>query len=80
MKITIIEEKNNKYKIEPIKMANDLIIPNVDDPLPNKFGFFLLLIGKPNSGKNNFLLNLLQKNKNKNSYYKKFDRVNIFSN
>ena len=40
MTITIIEENNNKYKIEPIKMANDLIIPNIDDPLPNKYGFF----------------------------------------
>ena len=80
MTITIIEEKNNKYKIEPIKMANDLIISNINDPLPDKYGFFLLLIGKPNSGKTNFWLNLLQKNKNKNSYYKKFDRVHIFSN
>jgi len=68
MTITIIEEKNNKYKIEPIKMANDLIISNINDPLPDKYGFFLLLIGKPNSGKTNFWLNLLKKNKNRNSY------------
>ena len=80
MTITIIEEENNKYKIEPIKMANDLVIPNVDSPLPSHYGFFILLVGKPNSGKTNFGLNLLQKNKNKNSYYKKFERVHIFSN
>ena len=41
MTITIIEEENNKYKIEPIKMANDLIISNINDPLPDKYGFFI---------------------------------------
>ena len=50
MPITINELKNNKYHIEPIKMANDAIIENVSDPVPNKYGFFLMLIEKPNSG------------------------------
>ena len=80
MPITISEIENDRYKINPIKMANDCIIPNIDDPISKHFGFFCLLIGKPNSGKSTYWINLLQKSKNKNSYYKKFDKVHIFSN
>jgi hypothetical protein len=80
MPITIEEVKNDKYNIVPVKMANDAIIPNIDPPISDKYGFFCLLIGKPNSGKSTYWINLLQKSKNKNSYYKKFDKVHIFSN
>ena len=80
MPITINELKNNKYHIEPIKMANDAIIKNVSDPVPNKYGFFLMLIGKPNSGKSTWRINLLKKSPNNNTYYHKFDNVHIFSN
>ena len=80
MPITIEELKNDKYHIEPVKMANDAIIKNVDAPVPDKYGFFLLLIGKPNSGKSTWWINLLKKSKNKNTYYRKFDKVHIFSN
>jgi hypothetical protein len=48
--MNIKEIKNKAYKIEPIKMANDSLIKNVQEPLPNRYGFFILLIGKPNSG------------------------------
>ena len=75
----ISEIKNNKLKIEAIKMKNDEIIKNVEDPLPNNYGFFLCIVGKPNSGKTTFLLNLINK-QSKNTYYKKFDRIYIFSN
>ena len=61
-------------------MANDAMIKNVSDPVPNKYGFFLLLIGKPNSGKSTFWINLLKKQKENNTYFHKFDKVHIFSN
>jgi hypothetical protein len=80
MPITIEEIKNDKYHIDPVKMANDAIIPNVDAPISNLYGFFTLIIGKPNSGKSTFWINLLKKSKQKNTYYRKFDRVHIFSN
>jgi GTPase SAR1 family protein len=77
--LTIKEIKSSNYKIEPIKMANDEFIKNLKSPLPDKYGFFILLVGKPNSGKSTLWINLINK-KAKNTYYKKFDKVFIFSN
>jgi hypothetical protein len=77
--LNIKEINNNKLQILPIKMKNDGIIKGVADPLPNNFGFFMMIIGRPNSGKATFLLNLITKQA-KTGYYKKFDRVFIFSN
>ena len=79
MSLKINEIKNDRLQIDPIKMKNDALIPNVADPLPNNYGFFLCIVGKPNSGKTTFLLNLITK-KDKSSYFKKFDRIYIFSN
>jgi Cdc6-like AAA superfamily ATPase len=76
----INEVKNSRYKIEPIKMKNDGLIKSVQSPLPSNYGFFLMLIGSPGSGKTNLWLNLLKKTKKKNTYYKRFDKVYIFSN
>lgn len=76
---TIKEIPNKHLTISPIKMKNDAKIPNIEDPLPNNYGFFLCIVGKPNSGKTTFLLNLITK-KDKHGFYKKFDRVYIFSN
>ena len=75
----IKEIKNDIYKIKPIRMANDQQIKHVVEPLNNNYGFFILLIGKPNSGKSTMWLNLINK-KSKNTYYKKFDKEYIFSN
>jgi GTPase SAR1 family protein len=75
----IHEIKNDKYKIEAYKMANDAIIKKVDAPIPSQYGFFLMVIGTPGSGKSTFWLNLITK-KVKNTYYKKFDKIYIFSN
>ena len=77
--MNITEIKNDIYKIKPVHMANDQQIKHVIEPLNNNYGFFILLIGRPNSGKSTMWLNLINK-KSKNTYYKKFDRVYIFSN
>lgn len=76
----ITEVVNKHYdKIKPIRMSNDSKIEGIHPPLPNSYNFFMLLIGKPGSGKSTFWLNLLMKNKRKDNYYKKFDSVYIFS-
>ena len=74
----IKEYKNSKFNQDIIKMSNDGPIKNVDEPLPQFYNFFMLLVGRPNSGKTSLLLNLINK-KAKNSLYKKFDKVSIFS-
>ena len=79
MSLSIQEIPNDKLHISPIKMANDGIIPNVESPLPNNYGFFMMIVGKPNSGKSTLWLNLIT-NKEKHNYYKKFDKIYIFSN
>jgi hypothetical protein len=73
------EIPNDKYDIKAVKMSNDAPIPNVYDPLPKFYNFFLLLIGVPGSGKSTFWINMINK-KNKHTLYKKFDKVFIFSN
>jgi len=79
MPITIEEVKNDKYKIDPISMSNDAPIPNVEKPLPIAYNFFWIICGPPGSGKTTLFLNLINK-KAKNTFYKKFHRVYIFSN
>jgi hypothetical protein len=75
----IEEIKNEKLQIEAFKMANDAVIKKVVPPLPNNYGFFLMIIGTPGSGKSTMWLNLITK-REKHTYYKKFDKVYIFSN
>ena len=75
----ISESTNLFYEIVPYKMKNDQEITNVQAPLPNQYNFFMLLIGRPNSGKSTFWLNLVNK-KSKHTFYKKFDKIYIFSN
>ena len=75
----INETKNSSYKIDPIKMSNDKLIKGVSPPLPQAYNFALFLVGPPGSGKSTLFLNLINK-KTKNTFYKKFHRVYIFSN
>lgn len=79
MSVKIHEIQNDKLKITPFKMSNDGVIPDVEPPLPNNYGFFMLLIGAPGSGKSTMWLSLIT-NKEKHNYYKKFDKIHIFSN
>ena len=79
MECKIKEVKNDLYKISPIRMSNDASISNVHAPLPLFYNFFMIVCGPPGSGKTCFMLNLINK-KLKNTLYKKFDRVLLFSN
>lgn len=78
----IEEVKNDKYIIKPVKMSNDGMIDNIDKDaaIPSSYSFFLIIVGSVGSGKTTFWINLLKKNKKKNNYYQKFDKVFIFSN
>ena len=75
----INEIHNDSYKIKKIVMTNDAPIEGTELPLPLKYNFFMLLVGRPGSGKTTFAINLLNKRK-KNTFYKKFHKVYIFSN
>ena len=75
----IVETTNAVYKVTAFKMSNDSIIPNVTPPLNNQYNFFIIIVGKPMAGKSNLWLNLLNK-RSKHTYYKKFEKVYIFSN
>ena len=77
--MNIQEIKNNKLKLQEIKMANDCKIKGVESPLPNNYNFFLLVVGAPGSGKSMLWINLISR-KEKNTYYKKYDKIFIFSN
>ena len=64
--MNIKEFKNSGYEIEAYKMKNDAIIKNnIAQPLPNNYGFALLIVGQPNSGKTTLMLNMLKKSKKK---------------
>ena len=77
--MSIINEIVNPiYKITPITMKNDKEIPNVKPPLPQFYNFALFIVGPPGSGKSTLWLNMISKSKH--TYYKKFNRVYIFSN
>ena len=75
----IKEIKNSKIEVEAMRMANDAVIPKVEEPLPDNYGFFMMIIGTPGSGKSTLWLNLITK-KSKHTYYKKFDKIIIMSN
>jgi GTPase SAR1 family protein len=70
---------NDSYKIKKIVMTNDADIPGTELPLPLKYNFFMLLVGKPGSGKTSWWVSMITKKK-KNTFYKKFHKVYIFSN
>jgi hypothetical protein len=77
MTLKITEYKNKKLKIDPVKMKNDAVIKDIEPPLPNNYGFMMAIIGRPNAGKTNLWLNLI--NKKGHAFWKKFDKIFIFS-
>lgn len=65
-----------KRPVIPFQMTCDATFdPPVQDPLPNT-SFFMILSGRPGSGKTNMLLNLLLR---KSMYSRRFDKVYIVS-
>ena len=74
-----IKEKENEKKITLSKFnfSCDDIDDSIPKPLPQTLNFFMLIAGKPASGKTSLVLNLVAKH-NK-CYNKKFDKIYIFS-
>jgi hypothetical protein len=76
MEITEIEPEK-KITLSKIEFSCDDVDETIPAPLPNQLNFFMLISGKPQSGKTSLILNLICKN-NK-VYNKKFDRIYVFS-
>ena len=76
MEITEIEPEK-KITLSKIEFSCDDIDESIPAPLPQQLNFFMLISGKPASGKTSLILNLVCKS-NK-VYNKKFDRIYVFS-
>jgi len=74
-----IREKENEKKIvlSKFNFSCDDLDDSIPKPLPQTLNFFMLIAGKPASGKTSLILNLIAKN-NK-CYNQKFDKIYIFS-
>ena len=67
-------EKAN-YELSPIKFAcDDNLTDHIMPPFPNK-SFFMLICGKPASGKTTFMLNMLISKGDNRIYRKVFDKI-----
>jgi len=76
--ITIREtEPENKIVLSKFNFSCDDIDTSIPAPLPQMLNFFLLINGRPGSGKTSLILNLIAKRGK--LYNKKFDRVFVFS-
>tara|TARA_R110000803_G_scaffold167676_3_gene230936 strand:+ start:193 stop:939 length:747 start_codon:yes stop_codon:yes gene_type:complete len=76
MEITEIEPEK-KIVLSKFKFTCDDIDESIPAPLPQQLNFFMLIAGKPASGKTSLILNLVCKS-NK-IYNKKFDRIFVYS-
>jgi len=76
MEITEIEPEK-KITLSKIEFSCDDVDDTIPAPLPNQLNFFMLISGKPQSGKTSLILNLICK-KNK-CYNSRFDRIYVFS-
>tara|TARA_R100000773_G_C4217886_1_gene116353 strand:+ start:86 stop:838 length:753 start_codon:yes stop_codon:yes gene_type:complete len=76
MKINELANEKN-IKLSKFDFSCDDIDETIPLPLPQALNFFMLISGKPGSGKTSLILNLLCK-RGKN-YNRKFDKVFIFS-
>ena len=70
-------EPEKKITLSKFKFTCDDVDESIPAPLPQQLNFFMLICGKPASGKTSLILNLVCKS-NK-VYNKKFDRIFVFS-
>ena len=70
-------EPDNKIVLSKFKFSCDDKDESIPLPLPQMLNFFLLVNGRPGSGKTSLILNLVAKRGK--LYNKKFDRVFVFS-
>lgn len=68
---------DEKIKISKFNFSCDDIDESIPKPLPNILNFFMLVCGRPGSGKTSLILNLICKRGK--MYNKKFDKVFVFS-
>lgn len=76
LRITEIEP-DKKLCISKFKFSCDEIDESIPLPLPQMLNFFMLICGRPGSGKTTLILNLIAKRGK--MYNKKFDRIFVFS-
>lgn len=77
MSISIEEIKNDKIKIKAIKMATNSPIPGNEGRVFERYGFSLLVVGPPGSGKSSLVFSQLTNPGG--LFYRKFNKVYIFS-
>ena len=70
-------EGENKITLSKFKFSCDDVDDKIPKPLPQTLNFYMLIAGKPASGKTSLILNLIAK-QNK-CYNQKFDKIYIFS-
>ena len=70
-------EPDKKITLSKFNFSCDDIDDTIPKPLPQQLNFFMLICGKPASGKTSLILNLITK-KNK-CYNCKFNRIYVFS-
>lgn len=75
--LNIKEEQTDKIVLSKFKFSCDERDESIPPPLPQMLNFFLLINGRPGSGKTSLILNLVAKRGK--LYNKKFDRVFVFS-
>ena len=76
LRITEIEP-DSKIVLSKFKFSCDEKDESIPLPLPQRLNFFLMINGRPGSGKTSLILNLVAKRGK--LYNKKFDRVFVFS-
>tara|TARA_R110001592_G_scaffold78043_2_gene234454 strand:+ start:3170 stop:3943 length:774 start_codon:yes stop_codon:yes gene_type:complete len=77
-KINIKEvENDNKIVLSKFKFSCDSIDDTIPLPLPRMLSFFMLICGRPGSGKTSLILNLVCKRGK--MYNKKFDKIFVYS-
>jgi len=70
-------EADEKIKISKFNFSCDDVDESIPKPLPQILNFFMLVCGRPGSGKTSLILNLVCKRGK--MFNKKFDKVYVFS-
>ena len=70
-------EPDSKITLSKFNFNCDDIDESIPKPLPQMLNFFMLICGRPGSGKTTLILNLISKRGK--MYNKKFDKVFVFS-
>lgn len=70
-------EADEKIKISKFNFSCDDVDDTIPKPLPQILNFFMLICGRPGSGKTSLILNLICKRGK--MFNKKFDKVYVFS-